>query len=81
VTEELLKNISNKLNVIISLNLKRIIGDGDFFRKEKRTQGAGEIIRYLDSMGLNKKDIAEITGSPLASVKTLLTPKRRTSQR
>jgi DNA-directed RNA polymerase specialized sigma24 family protein len=35
------------------------------------------LTRYLADMGLDSKDIAEILGTPLQSVRTLLTPTRR----
>ena len=44
--------------------------------KGKRKQGVGEQARYLAAMGLNAKDIADITGAPVSSIRTLLTPSR-----
>ncbi len=73
----LLSELSKKLNVLISLSLRQLIGDKEFDDKAKRKQGAGEYARYLASMGLNAKDISEIIGAPLSSVRTLLTPSRR----
>jgi len=73
---EAIRNISKKLNVLISLSLRQLIGDKDFL-KSKRKQGVGELVHYLANMGLDAKDIAEIVGSPLTSVRTLLTPARR----
>lgn len=70
------EEISTKLNVIIALLLRQLIGDRDFSAK-KRKQGTGDIVRYLASLGLDAKNIADVTGSPLASVRTLLTPTRR----
>ena len=71
------KKISNKLNVLISLSIRQLLGEHDFSVKEKRKQGVGELARYLNSMGIEAKDIAEITGAPLQSIRTLLTPKRK----
>jgi hypothetical protein len=68
--------ISKKLNVLIALSLRQLTGDKDFSMKGNR-KGAGDLVRYLASMGLDAKDIAEIVGSPLTSVRTLLTPTRR----
>jgi hypothetical protein len=68
--------ISRKLNVLIALSLRQLTGDKDFSMKGNR-KGAGDLVRYLASMGLDAKDIAEIVGSPLTSVRTLLTPTRR----
>ena len=77
MTEAILLEVSRKLNVLISLSLRQLLGDKEFGRKEKRKQGVGELARYLADMGLDAKDIAEILGAPLPSVRTLLTPKRR----
>jgi hypothetical protein len=35
------------------------------------------LIRYFKNMNISTKDIAEITCTPLTSVRTLLTPKHR----
>ena len=77
MTEKTLLEISKKLNVLISLSLRQLSGDKEFGGKEKRKQGIGEMARYLADMGLDAKDIAEILGAPLTSIRTLLTPKRR----
>jgi hypothetical protein len=77
MTEKTLLEISKKLNVLIAFSLRQLLGDKEFSGGEKRKQGVGEIARYLNNMGLEAKDIAEITGAPLQSVRTLLTPKRR----
>jgi hypothetical protein len=69
--------ISKKLNVLIALSLRQLQGDREFGAKGKRKQGVGELVHYLADMGLNAKDIADIVGSPLTSVRTLLTPTRR----
>jgi hypothetical protein len=67
--------ISKKLNVLISLAIRQLVGDSDFESKGRR--GVGAQARYLSDMGLDAKDIAEILGAPLPSVRTLLTPNRR----
>jgi hypothetical protein len=77
MTDELGAEISKKLNVLIALSLKQVSGDKEIVADGKRKQGAGEQVRYLSSMGLDAKDIADIVGSPITSVRTLLTPKRR----
>lgn len=77
MTEKILAEISRKFNVLISLSLRQLLGEKEFSGSEKRKQGVGELARYLNNMGLEAKDIAEITGAPLQSVRTLLTPKRR----
>jgi DNA-directed RNA polymerase specialized sigma24 family protein len=69
--------ISTKLNVLIAIAIKQLTGDHVFAPAGKRKQGAGEVVRYLADMGLDAKDIAQIVGSPLTSVRTLLTPTRR----
>lgn len=69
-------DISKKLNVLIALLLRQLNSDSDF-SKSRRKQGTGDMVRYLADMGLDAKDIADILGSPLTSVRTLLTPTRR----
>jgi len=77
MTEQTLMEVSKKLNVLIALSLRQLTGDKEFSASEKRKQGVGEIARYFNTMGLDAKDIAEITGAPLQSIRTLLTPNRR----
>lgn len=77
MTEKTLLEVSKKLNVLIALSFRQLFDDKEFSGGDKRKQGVGEIARYLNGMGLEAKDIAEITGAPLQSVRTLLTPKRR----
>jgi len=69
--------ISAKLNVLISLSIKQLLGEKSFERATKRRTGVSEIVHYLADLGLNAGDIAEIVGSPVTSVRTLLTPTRR----
>jgi hypothetical protein len=61
----------------IALSLRQLLGDADFSAKGKRKHGVGDLVRYLADMGLDAKDISEIVGSPLTSVRTQLTPTRR----
>jgi len=77
MTEKILSEISKKINILIALSLRQLLEDKEFSGNEKRKQGIGELARYLNNMGLDAKDISEITGAPLQSVRTLLTPKRR----
>jgi len=70
------EDLSRKLNVLIALSLRQLLGDKDF-TKTKRKQGVGEIVHFLADMGLGANDIAAIVGSPVTSVRTLLTPTRR----
>lgn len=77
MTEKILAEVSKKLNVLIALSLRQLLGEKEFSGNEKRKQGVGELARYLNNMGIETKDIAEITGAPLQSIRTLLTPKRR----
>lgn len=69
--------VSKKLNVLIALTIRQLNDDREFGTKSKRKQGVGELARFLDNMGLDAKNIAEILGAPLTSVRTLLTPTRR----
>ena len=77
MTEKTLLEVSKKLNVLIALSLRQLLGDREFSDRGKRKQGIGEVARSFHNMGLDAKDIAEITCAPLQSVRTLLTPKRR----
>lgn len=77
MTEKIPAELSKKLNVLIALSLRQLLGDKEFSGDEKRKQGVGELARYLNNMGLDAKDISEITGAPLQSIRTLLTPRRR----
>lgn len=77
MSEKLLGDISQKLNILIALTLKQLLGEKDFSGGDKRKQGVGDVARYLNNLGLEAKDIAEITGAPVQSIRTLLTPKRR----
>lgn len=70
-------DLSKKLNVLIALSLRQLLGDKDFSAKSKRKQGVSELVHYLADMGIDAKDIADIIGSPVTSVRTLLTPTRR----
>lgn len=76
MTDESCADISKKLNVLIALLLRQLNGDKDF-SKGRRKQGTGDMVQYLASMGLDAKDIADMLGSPVTSVRTLLTPARR----
>jgi hypothetical protein len=71
------EDISKKLNVLIALSLRQLLDDEDFTSSGKRKKGAGALVQYLNGMGLDAKDIADIVGSPITSVRTLLTPTRR----
>jgi hypothetical protein len=77
ISSKLASDISAKLNVLISLSLRRVLGDNDFSTHSKAKRGVGDVVRYLANMGIDPRDIAQITGSPLTSVRTLLTPTRR----
>jgi hypothetical protein len=75
--EALLIQISQKLNILISLKLKALGEEIDFSGESGRKRGVGDVARYLARMGLDAKDVAEITGSPVTSIRTLLTPSRK----
>jgi hypothetical protein len=76
-TEKLLWAISAKLNVLISLLIAQSLGNRMNDKKGKRKARTGEAARFLADMGLDTKDIATILHSPVTSIRTLLTPKRR----
>ncbi len=71
------EDLSKKMNVLIALTLRQLLGDNDFSSGGKRKKGVGDLVQYLNGMGLEAKDIADILGSPVTSVRTLLTPTRR----
>lgn len=75
--EKLLSRISQKLNVLIAVQLKAAGDAISFSPSERGKRGVGDLVRYLSKAGLDSKDISEITGAPLASVRTLLTPGRK----
>jgi hypothetical protein len=77
MTEKILSEISKKLNALISISVRQLLNDKEFGVRPRRKQGTGELVRYLADIGLDAKDIAEILGAPLQSVRTLLTPARR----
>jgi hypothetical protein len=82
VTEELLREVSNKLSVLISLQLKNPDVMEKLLSSSKRGgKGTGQLARYLNERGISALDISKIVGSPVASVRTLLTPKRMKSSR
>jgi hypothetical protein len=69
--------LSKKLNVLIALAIKQLLAEKSFVRGARSRAGVSEIVHYLADMGLEAKDISEIVGSPITSVRTLLTPGRR----
>jgi hypothetical protein len=69
--------VSKKLNVLISLAIKQLLQEKSFGRDGKRRAGVSDVVHFLADMGLDAKDISEIVGSPITSVRTLLTPTRR----
>lgn len=73
---ELLTEISQKLNVLIALNIKSITGNTSFESDGKRNIGVGDVVRFLHSHGLESGEISKITSAPVTSVRTLLTPTR-----
>lgn len=75
MTDEMALEISRKLNVLIALALRQLMDDKDFSKGRRR--GTGEVAQYLAEIGLDAKDIAKVLGSPVTSIRTLLTPKRR----
>ena len=77
MSEKTLTEISKKLNVLIALTIRQLSDSEQTFGRQKGKRGVGDFARYLADMGLDAKDIAEITGAPLQSIRTLLTPQRR----
>lgn len=77
MSDEQLDDLSKKMNVLIALSLRRLTGQTSFDPKSKRSKGTGDVVQFLGEMGLSAKDISQIIGSPVTSVRTLLTPGRR----
>lgn len=77
INDDLTADISKKLNVLIALAIKQTLAEKSFGQSSKRRTGVSDIVHYLADMGLDAKDIAKIVGSPITSVRTLLTPTRR----
>jgi len=77
MTNEDAEKLSTKLNILISISLRQLLGNKDFSTRKKRKQGIGDLACYLSDMGLDAKDIADILGASVESIRTLLTPKRR----
>jgi hypothetical protein len=77
MNEDALSEISKKMNVLIALSIKQILAEQSFERGGKRRRGISGIVHFLADMGLDAEDISEIVGSPITSVRTLLTPTRR----
>lgn len=77
MNDELAAEISRKLNVLIALSIKQLLADKSLDSGAKRRTGISDAVHYLADMGLDAKDIAQIVGSPITSVRTLLTPTRR----
>jgi hypothetical protein len=71
--QNLLLEISKKLNVLIAISLRQPEGEKLFDKLPK----IGETARYLGNMGFDAKDIAQMTGAPVTSVRTLLTPSQK----
>ena len=74
--ENILSEISAKLNVLIALELSRC-EEKDLLRSQRRRGGIGPLARYLRDLGLEAQDIAHVLGSSLQSVRTMLTPGQR----
>ena len=53
------KDLSKKLNVLISLAFRQLLQDKEFGQR-RRPQGTGDLAPYLADMGIDAKDIAEI---------------------
>jgi hypothetical protein len=67
---DILQEQSRKLNVIIALLLHLLLKDDDLTQKKRK--GTGELAVYLKGHGLEYQDIAAILGSPVASVRELV---------
>lgn len=76
--EKSLDILSKKLNALIAINLMVLFEETSIAAYTKKgKKGTGELVNFLAGFGLPAEDIASITGSPVTSVRTLLTPTRR----
>lgn len=75
MSDEAAAEISKKLNVLIALSLRQLAGDKEL--PKGRRKAVAETAHFLADMGLEAKDIASVLGSPVTSIRTLLTPTRR----
>jgi hypothetical protein len=73
--KDVLEEQSRKLNVVIALLLRQLIGDKDFTSKKRK--GTGDLAVYLDAQGLSYQDIASILESPVNSVRELVSRSKR----
>jgi hypothetical protein len=67
---DILQEQSRKLNVIIALLLHLLLKDDDLTQKKRK--GTGELAVFLKGHSLEYQDIAAILGSPVASVRELV---------
>ncbi len=58
MTEKEYTAISHKLNALIAIALRQLLGDKEFSSKARRKSGTGDLVRYLSDLGLDAKDIA-----------------------
>ncbi len=72
-----LAQISAKMSALLALEVKKYLGENSFKVEKGRRQGTSDLVNFLASFGLDAKEISQITGAPLTSVRTLLTPTRR----
>jgi hypothetical protein len=77
MTDEVYREISNKLSVLIALSLRSVLSSKDTGSKGTDLKKVGEQVRFLASFGLDAKDIAAIVGSSVPSVRTMLTPSQK----
>ncbi len=71
-----LHEVSTKLNILISILLGVHQNPETSKGKEKR-RNVADYVYFLADMGMDPKEIATVLKSPLGTVRTLLTPKRR----
>jgi len=67
-------DLSQKLNVVIALLLHFAAKDEDFNDGKRKT---GDLASFLRNHGLEYTDIAAILGSPIASLRVLVSIRKR----
>lgn len=60
MTDKAPDDLSKKMNVLIALSLRQLLGDKDFSRA-KRKKGVGDLVHYLDGKRLLRALIGEVT--------------------
>ena len=69
--------LSRKMNVVISLLIRLLTGNQSFEKDQKGKKGTADIAVYLRGHDLSYEDIAGIIGSPIGSVREMVSRETR----